>query len=515
MKIRGHNLKRINLFLATMLLTSCSTVTLLDKNTDAAYAKEPTKSESITRIQSAPQKTKVIIKKVYIKGPTRLISSSDPSIEDFALSYDKKHFDFWVKYFTKNKTNHERFIRHQKNGERFREVIEKILAEHNLPKELFYVGLIESGYNTRIRSRANAVGPWQFVKGTATPYGMRVDRSLDERRSIYKATHAAARYFKDLYNIFGSWELALCAYNKGEYGIIRAIRKGNTRDYRELVRKKLLPKETIYYIPKIAAARHIVNNREKYGYPSFTTQKKEGKVYSHASYRTMYKSFNWKKVAKKLGISKRAMLELNPDFKKASIYVSSRNPIEIYIPKKNHIKLAEEIAPNWVKQAADKKYSSSSKSHKKYKVRRGDSFIAIAKRFGIKVNDLLAINRIPRHKRNKLYVGQRIKIPTKKGGTKNYRVKRGDNLTKIAKKFGVSSRSLRSSNRLSGSKIFIGQRLRVPTVYVDKTSYKVRSGDNLSQIARRYGTSISRLVSFNDLSSKRIYVGQKLYIPKR
>ncbi len=517
-------MKRLNLLLATTLFTGCGSVTMLNKGNDLAYAKAPTEiKETVTTTQSAPEKTKVIVKKIYIKSPERTIASTDDSesgIEDFSLSYEKRHFDFWIKYFTKKKDARDRFIRHQRNGERFREVIEEVFAEHGLPKELFYVGLIESGYNTRITSRANAVGPWQFMKGTAKPYGMRVDRSLDERRSVYKATHAAARYFKDLYNIFGSWELALCAYNKGEFGIIRAIRKGNTRDYRELVKKKLLPKETTYYIPKVAAAKFLVENRKKFGFPSFSKEIKEGKIYANATYRTMYKSFYWKKVAKRLGVSQKAMLHLNPDFKSSKIWVSSRNPIEIYIPKKNHVKLAEEIAPKWVNMTASNSEPSSTTSHKKYRVRPGDSFIAISKRFNVPVNDLLALNKIPRHKRNKIYVGQRIKIPSKKGNSsKLYRVRSGDSLIRIAKRFNVSTNSLRNLNDLSSSKIYVGQKLRVPASYGNsseaKRTYRVRRGDNLSTIARRYGTSVSRLVSFNDLSSKRIYVGQKLYIPRK
>ena len=154
-----------------------------------------------------------------------------------------------------------------KNGEKYRPIVTRIFKKHGLPVDLFYVGLIESGFNSHIRSHADAVGPWQFIKGTATRYGLRVDRHVDERRNIHKATEAAAGYFKDLYNIFGSWELALCAYNAGEYRIINAIRRGNTRDYRELVRKKLIPKETIYYVPKVAAARYLSKYRKKYKLP--------------------------------------------------------------------------------------------------------------------------------------------------------------------------------------------------------------------------------------------------------
>ncbi len=132
---------------------------------------------------------------------------------DLTLDYKEKHFKFWINYFT-NKQK-KRFLRHANNGMKYRNTIREILAHHDLPQDLFYVGLIESGYNTYIKSRAKATGPWQFMKGTAGDYGLRVNSYVDERSNIVKATHAAANYFKDLYNIFGSWDIALCAYNAG------------------------------------------------------------------------------------------------------------------------------------------------------------------------------------------------------------------------------------------------------------------------------------------------------------
>ena len=213
------------------------------------------------------------------------------------LNYKKKHYNFWVNYFTKREK--ARFQRHMLNGDKYSKLVRSIIRSHNLPEDLYYVGLIESGYNTHIRSHASAVGPWQFIKGTATRYGMRVDRYVDERRNVIKSTHAAAKYFKDLYNIFGSWELALCAYNAGEYRIINAIRKGNTRDYRKLVQKNLIPKETIYYIPKVAAAIYLDENRRKYG---FTTGQANQDLLNAEEVK-LTDTFSLKKLSKDINLS--------------------------------------------------------------------------------------------------------------------------------------------------------------------------------------------------------------------
>jgi len=208
-----------------------------------------------------------------------------PYSRNFLLKKNTKRMQFWVEYFTKK--NRERFQRFINNGEEYRHHIESILVEQGLPKELYYVGLIESGYYLGAKSHASAVGPWQFIKGTGTRYGLRVTSEIDERRDLFKATKAAAMYFKDLHNVFSSWELALAAYNAGEYGIIRRIMKHGTRDFYELSRNKQLPSETINYVPKVLAAMHIINNAKKYG---FDIPKKQNRFFDLTELKAIKKN---------------------------------------------------------------------------------------------------------------------------------------------------------------------------------------------------------------------------------
>ena len=233
------------------------------------------------------------------------------------ISYEKKHYDFWLEYFVLGQKGRHRFQNHLINGDRLRNVVESILAIYNLPLDLYFVGLIESGYNAHIESKAKALGYWQFIKKTAKNYGLRVDEYVDERRNIVKATHGAAKYFRDLYNILGSWELALIAYNAGEYRIINAIRKGKTRDYRELVRKKLIPQETIYYIPKMMAAREIAKNRERYGFVYGNTDND----FDNIKEINVKKSFDFELAVRKSGIDIDLMKKLNPDIRSSRIKV--------------------------------------------------------------------------------------------------------------------------------------------------------------------------------------------------
>lgn len=380
--------------------------------------------------------------------------SSDKSSE-LKLKFFQKHYDFWHNYFTKRES--ERFMRHLDNARTYYPIVTKILREQNMPEELFFVGLIESGYNMKIKSRANAVGPWQFIKGTAHRYGLRVDSQVDERRNLYKSTVAAANYFRDLYNIFGNWELALCAYNSGEYRVINAIRKGNTRDYRELVAKKLLPKETIYYIPKVAVAQDLAS---KLGLNSPRAQ--ETKMYQNAEPLTVQRTFSISQLAKKAGISRTSLLALNPDLKKDQIRVGRRSHT-LYLPKRaDSEKLAELTiaAPlRKVSSASPVTVHKATRSQKElvYKVKRGDHLTKIAGLFDVTINDLKKRNKL---RRNKLFVGQKLIIPAVR--IRVYTVKRGDNLYRIARKFNTSVEIIIAVNSLSKGRIYPQQVIKIP-----------------------------------------------------
>lgn len=147
------------------------------------------------------------------------------------------------------------------------DVMKEILIENGLPKELVFLPLIESGFNTNAYSRARAVGPWQFIASTAKKYGLTINWWVDERRDPIKSTEAAARYLKDLYDMFNSWHLAMAAYNAGEGKVMRALRKTRTEDHWILLQKKgYLRRETREYVPKFIAASLIALEPEKYGF---------------------------------------------------------------------------------------------------------------------------------------------------------------------------------------------------------------------------------------------------------
>jgi membrane-bound lytic murein transglycosylase D len=148
--------------------------------------------------------------------------------------------------------------------------IQKDLADSNLPQDLAYMVMIESGFESNIKSTANAVGPWQFIEPTGRRYGLRTNSWLDERRDLRKSTLAAVKYLKDLNNEFGSWYLVAASYNMGEGGLRRQIQKHQTHDFWTLSRLGALPAETMDYVPKILAAMMIAKSPGVYGFTQIT-----------------------------------------------------------------------------------------------------------------------------------------------------------------------------------------------------------------------------------------------------
>ncbi|MBF0616133.1 MAG: transglycosylase SLT domain-containing protein [Nitrospirae bacterium] len=164
------------------------------------------------------------------------------------------------------------FTRWINRGSKYLPMMKKILAENNLPEELVYVPLIESGYNVYALSPANAVGPWQFMEQTARKYNLKINRWVDERRDPVKSTHAASDYLKFLYERYGSWNLALAAYNAGEGRIDKAMKRANTDSFWSLAETNHIAKETKQYVPKFLAAKEIAAEPAKYGFDEFENE---------------------------------------------------------------------------------------------------------------------------------------------------------------------------------------------------------------------------------------------------
>lgn len=156
---------------------------------------------------------------------------------------------------------------------RYLVMMRRIFTEYGLPPDLVYLALVESGFNPWACSPAEAVGPWQFIEGTARRYGLKVNGLIDERRDPEKSTRAAARYLKDLYRQFGCWYLATAGYNAGEKRVEGALRRTLSKDFWSLAQQRQLPQETCNYVPQFIAAALIAKNPEHYGFSKISYQR--------------------------------------------------------------------------------------------------------------------------------------------------------------------------------------------------------------------------------------------------
>ena len=181
---------------------------------------------------------------------------------------DNHRVDSWVRRFTSDLK--QSFARYLGRMDKYTSMISAKLAQRGMPQDLVYLAMIESGFNPKAKSPAQASGLWQFIGETGRRYGLTVNRKVDERNDPAKATDAALSYLADLYERFGSWYLAAAAYNTGENRVGRIMRevtgseRGTDADYYRI--SSLLPQETQDYVPKLIAAARIAKEPEKYGF---------------------------------------------------------------------------------------------------------------------------------------------------------------------------------------------------------------------------------------------------------
>lgn len=187
-------------------------------------------------------------------------------------------------------------------------IIEETLMRNEMPDELKYLSVVESGLNPNAKSKAGAVGMWQFMKGTAKMYDLKIDGAVDERRDPRKSSEAASVYLYDLYKRFGDWTLALAAYNCGPGNVAKAARRAGSYDFWEL--KRYLPKETRRYIPKFIAYTYVFTYHSTYDiYPS-----EVDKHFHQLAVAKVYDGLSFKKLSNQTGISSSILRALNPSF---------------------------------------------------------------------------------------------------------------------------------------------------------------------------------------------------------
>lgn len=448
----------------------------------------------------------------------------------------------WMDYFTANEGGRKFYEKSLSRASRYERTIRAILEEEGMPDDLFYLAMIESGFNPHAYSRAKASGIWQFIRATGKRYGLPSDKCVDYRCDPIMSTKAAARYLKDLHAEFGDWWLAAAGYNAGEGRVRQAKKRTGQNDYWEMVERRALPLETANYVPKLIAALIIGKDPGRYGFTDIAPQD----PYEFET-ATLTQATDLRLIAECAGISVDEIKHLNPHLR--SWHTPRIPEFDIRLPVGTAVEFANAFA------AFPKEKTTAIDSHK---IRSGESLGTIARKYGTNVITLQQMNGL---KGTTIRAGRNLKVPASGGilvakgsrspevaaredeapsrpkvvkGTGDMRVLKvgpGDTLWTLGRAYGATVDQLKKWNGLSSSKLRLGQKLVVYGDFAnDRTAvaatepaspgpdggqtYTVRPGDTLSEIAIAQGVSLKQLMESNGLNDRsRIKAGQRLSLP--
>ena len=467
--------------------------------------------------------------------PVETVSPQARVQYDFPIIINKQ-VEFYLDFFAKKHRNS--FRRWLERSGRYVPLIQEHLRQAGLPLDLAYLPMIESGYMPMAYSRAKAAGPWQFIRSTGHHYGLTINRYVDERRDVEKATLAAIAFLSELHERFQSWELSVAAYNAGAGKIGNGLKKYKTNDFWELASKRYLKLETKRYVPKLMAAIIISRQPEKYGFTDIQYDQP-------LNYETVDvpRWTSLEAVSAACSADLKELRSLNCELRK-NFTPPDQSRYALKVPAG---------MKSVVEKNLSKVHATVTTSYKTHIVAARDTLTRICRTYNINKTTLLKVNDL---RTARLTPGQRLRIPyqatnyvllDKKllpGETPSgsnlvlHTIRPGESISGIARQYHVPPRMIASWNGLKNlHRIRAGQQLalylqdsntespviiaRAEKKQVDRTSspprsqpvyYHVRQGDSLWSIARRHQLSPKQIRRWNNLKTNLIHPGTRLLL---
>ena len=456
---------------ALMLLAGCSTLST-HKTPEATSTLQTPQQVEVTPPRTEPSKAELVVP-------------------------DQPAVDFWTRRFSGEK--HKSF---QIQLDRARDYVvpcQEIFRQRGLPEDLVYVALVESGFTPTARSRANAVGMFQFIETTGKRYRLEQNHWVDERRHPFKAARAAAEYLSFLYDAFGSWPLAVAGYNCGEKAVQAALDQSGLKTFWELANSGYLPAETRDYVPKVYATVKIVRDSKQYGFhfdPHHYTPKHETVSVPGGV------KLSW--LEKQTGVPESSLRTCNPELCQA-VTPPGDSPYDLCVPigTGESVQAALATCPLPQEKPVTKALAlkstnetregiaAAATSAGRHTIKPGDTWFSLARKYQCSVEALASLNGLKPSSRS-LRTGQTLRIPAK-----------GQVILATAKKETVEKQPSPIATPAKASRP--AQKVCV--------AYPIRSGDTLWSIAGRYHVSVEELTVNNKLrQGQKLVVGNTLTI---
>ncbi len=462
---------------------------------NAATKNETARSSSVAQPTPQPSPPRDLIEKI-----TR---------EFTLLPQQDWDFSTYIRFYERYPKHLQRVLTRAKP---FLPMIYAEIKKRNMPTEIALLPAVESAFNPKAHSWQGASGLWQFTASTARIEGLKMNWWYDARRDPYVSTQAALDYLEKLHGMTGDWLLALAAYNGGIGTVLNAMKRVRKRLGREEVTfwdiRKDLPRETQKYVPQLMAICTLLKTPEriKTDLPAIPLQPEHRLL-------TFEQQIDLDTARKLSNLDNKTFHHLNAGYKRTA--TPPDGPHQLLLPKPS----AERILA-----AVQKKPTLLAVKLRHHRIRPGESLILLAKRYGTTVKTLKRLNNL---KGNTLIAGRTLIVPntpvkaTRLAKTKSSRstghqviVQRGETLWDIAMRYGMKVSTLAQVNGLSVHKpLRPGQTLRIPARYAKaRIVHKVKPGESLWLVARRYNTSTRQLKRWNDLKKNMLKPGQELVI---